>query len=72
MSKEVTAVSVVYGLVRPGSMINGAMGPMYPCLGKGKMGKEERAGRDTGLKTKQRQQSEEESYLCKITQYSTV
>ena len=53
---------MIYGLLQPGSMTRGVRGPMDPCPGEGKN------GRKMGLRTKQRQQSEEKqtNLLSKI------
>lgn len=45
-------LSMVYGLVRPGSVTSRARGPTDPCLRKGK-GKKREMGRKMGLKTEQ-------------------
>jgi len=52
--KMMLYMSMVYRLVQPGSVTNGAEGPTNQCPGKWKMGKRGK-GREMGLKAKQGQ-----------------
>ena len=69
---------MVYGFVLPGSMTGGVGRSMDPHSGKGKKGKRGK-GREMGLRTKQKQWSEEEKNIllnkileCKVTHYNTI